>query len=270
MSTLARFIKNTVVLVVAKAIQPVITFYLIVVISRVIGVEGFGVYSTIFKYVMIFQIIAGFGLRNLLARDIAQSKEKSHDYVVASTYLAVIFAVISIVGMNILVWILSNDPLVKYGVLIASISLIATAIAEVYEGVITGHELIKQIGYALLGENVLRVALSLFLIYNGYGIIAVVWAFVLARFLYAFYFNFYISRRITKAFGKIDLVFIKTLFKQAKTFALIMICVTIYWNIDGIMLESIRSVTEAGYYSAAFRFLFLSMILARQELHPSE
>lgn len=261
MSTVRRFVKNTVILVVAKALQPVITFYLIVTISREIGLEGFGAYSTIFKYIPIFQIIAGFGLRNLLAREIAQNKELVHKYVVAASLIGLLCGIASALAMGLMVTIMSDNPIVVYGTMLASISMVAAGVADVYEGVVSGFEELKQVGYALLAENIIRVGISLWLIYSGFGVIPVVLAFVFARFLKTIYFYNYVKRKYTNPVGTFDKQFFRDLFAQARTFALIMVCVTIFWNIDAILLESMRSAEEVGYYSAAYRFLALSMIL---------
>lgn len=260
-STLKRFVKNTVILVFAKALQPLITFYLIITISREIGLAGFGAYSTIFKYVPIFGIIAGFGLRNLLTREISQNRHDAQKYVAAGSILALLFAVFSAILMCVSVIFISDNALVLKGVWIASVSLLAIGLADVYEGAISGFEQIKQVGYALLAENLFRVGLSLLLIYFGFGIIAVVIVFVVGRFLRVTYFYLYLKRNFTNPLAGVDWKILRRLLRQAQTFALIMLCVTIYWNLDGIMLESMRSAEEVGFYSVAYRFLALSMIL---------
>jgi len=245
----------------AKVLQPFITLFLIVAISREIGVAGFGAYSTIFKYVPVFSIIAGFGLRNLLTREISQNKEDVQRYLMAGSVIAIVCAVVSALVMAVAVTLLSANDMVIYGSILASIALLAIGLADVYEGVISGFEQIKQVGYALLAENVFRVGVSLILIYLGYGILPVVGAFVVGRFLRVTYFYVYISRRFTKPIGPVDFQFLNKLFQKAKVFALTMLCVTVYWNIDGIMLESMRSAEDVGYYSAAYRFLAMAMIL---------
>ena len=261
MSTAKRFVQNTLILIVAKVIQPLLTFFLIIAISRQIGVEGFGIYSTIFKYLPIFQIVASFGLRNLVAREVAQDKTHAQKYLITASYIALMCAIVSAIMMGVTVGVLSSDLVVIYGSLLASIALIAAGLADVYEGFFIGYEKVKYVGYASIAENVFRVGVSLWLIYSGFGVMAVVGVFVVARFLKTIYFYSHINKNITKALGKIDWKAITSLMSQAKTFALIMVCVTIYWNIDGIMLESMRSAQEVGYYSAAYRFLALSMIL---------
>ncbi|MCI0696918.1 oligosaccharide flippase family protein [candidate division KSB1 bacterium] len=261
MSTAQRLFKNTVILTLANALQPVISFYLIVTISRVLKVDGFGEYNTILKYVAVFQIIAAFGMRNLLTREIAQNKEKAHRYLAASSNTSVAFGIASAALMSLLVMLLSDDPFVIRGTVYASLSLVAAALIEAYEGVISGFEKLSHIGYASLLENVVRVGLSLALIYNGYGVVALIWVYVVTRYLKPVYYFYYINKHIARPLGGIQWPVIKELIGQARIFALITVCVIIYWNVDGIMLEALRSKEEVGYYSAAYRFLLLSLVL---------
>jgi len=261
MSTAQRLFKNTVILTLANALQPVISFYLIVTISRVLKVEGFGEYNTILKYVAIFQIIAAFGLRNLLAREIAQNKEEAHRYLAASSNIAIAFGIASAVLMSLLVILISDDPFVIRGTIYASLSLVAAALTEAYEGVISGFEKLSHIGYASILENIVRVGLSLAVIYNGYGVMALIGVYVMTRYLKPVYYFYYINKYFARPLGAIQWPFIKALTRQASTFALITVCVIIYWNVDGIMLEAMRSKEEVGYYSAAYRFLLLSLVL---------
>lgn len=261
MSTVQRLFKNTSILILANGIQPIVSFYLVVIISREMGVNGLGAYSTIFNYVAIFQIIAAFGLRSLLTREIAQSKENAQRYLLAASIVSVLFAIISAGLMILLVSLLSDEPLVINGAIYASLSLIAASLADTYEGVISGFERLSQIGYAWLAENFVRVGISLWLIYNGFGIIAIVWVYVIVRYLKTSYYFYYISRNFVRGLGKIDWPFTYTLIRQARTFALIVVCVTIYWKADVIMLEAMRSKEEVGYYSAAYRLLMFTIIL---------
>lgn len=261
MSTVKRLFKNTSILVLANGLQPVISFYLVIAISREMGVEGLGAYSTIFNYAAIFQIIAGFGLRSLLTREIAQNSETTQRYLAAASMIAVLFAIAGAVFMSLLVSTLSDDPLVIQGTIFVSFSLIAAALADVYEGVISGFERLSQIGYASLAENLARVGVSVWLLFIGFGIIALVWVYVATRFLKTAYYFFYINRNFARPFGKVDRQFVYALIRQARTFALIVVCVTIYWKADVVMLETMRSSEEAGYYSAAYRFLMITLVL---------
>ncbi|KAA3612231.1 MAG: flippase [Calditrichaeota bacterium] len=261
MSKLQRLFKNTLVLMLANVLQPVMAFYLIVVISDLMGAEGLGEYNTIFNYLLIFQVSAAFGLRNLLTRDLAQNKENTAKYLVNGSLIALVSSCASAGFMGLSAWLISDDSVIITGTYIASLSLIATGVGDVYEGAIRGYEHITQIGYAWIVENFARVIICLWLIFNGYGIIALVWTYVALRFLKVFYYGWYVNRNIERLIQKLEWAFVWQLVGKTKVFALTVFAVTIYWRADIIMLEAIMTEREAGFYSAAYRFLAIAIIL---------
>ena len=261
MSATRRLFKNTGVLIVAQGVQTIFSFYLIITISKLLGVEGFGAYTTIFSYLAIFQIFASFGLKNLLTREIAQNRSEVAGYLTNSSLISVPFSIICIGLLLALVYFLGYEGIIITATLILSISLIASALIDCIEGVLVGFEKLDIIGIFSIAENLLRVALSLLFIYKGHGLISLVVIFTALRFAKLLFYLLYVHFKIEKIKFKVNLESSRKLIKSARTFAFIMACVTIYWKADVIMLSKIAGVSEVGIYSAAFRILFLGMIL---------
>lgn len=261
MSAARRLFKNTGVLIVAQGFQTILSFYLIITISKLLGVGGFGAYTTIFSYLAIFQIFASFGLKNLLTREIAQNRSEVAGYLTNSSLISVPFSIICIGLLLALVYFLGYEGIIITATLILSISLIASALIDCFEGVLVGLEKLDIIGIFSIAENLLRVVLSLLFLYKGHGLISLVVIFTAVRFAKLLFYLLYVHFKIEKIKFKVNLESSRKLIKSAKTFAFIMACVTIYWKADVIMLSKIAGVSEVGIYSAAFRILFLGMIL---------
>jgi O-antigen/teichoic acid export membrane protein len=271
MTTLRRLFRNTSVLIVANALQPVLSFYLIVTISRVLEVEGLGAYATVFNYQAIFQIFAAFGLRNLLTRNVAQQPEAIWRYVWHGSLIVLPFSFLSIAGLIALTAFLQYIEVVFWATIIVSASLIAAALVEVCEGALAGLERLHIVGYSAVLENVLRVGASLLLLGNGHGLLALAWVFVASRYIRAVFYYWYIHRLVSPRplFGSAgkagkftsDWAFARQLIRQAPVFALTMICVTVYWKVDISILSKARGLEDVGLYSAAFRFLMLALVV---------
>ncbi|KAA3657348.1 MAG: hypothetical protein DWQ10_13490, partial [Calditrichaeota bacterium] len=238
MNKLRRLLKNTLVLMLANVLQPVMAFYLIVVISDLMGAEGLGEYNTIFNYLLIFQVSAAFGLRNLLTRDLAQHKSQAAEYVTNGSLIALVSSASSAGLMSLSAWLISDDPVIVTGTFIASISLVATGVGDVYEGAIRGYEHITQIGYAWIAENFARVIICLWLIFAGYGILSLVWTYVALRFLKVVYYGWYVHKNIVTLVHSLKWGFVWSLVGKTKIFALTVFAVTVYWRADIIMLEA--------------------------------
>ncbi|MDZ7267417.1 MAG: flippase [candidate division KSB1 bacterium] len=265
MSTLQRFFRNTSVLLLANALQPVLSFYLVVTISRRLQVEGLGAYATVFNYQAIFQIISAFGLKNLLTRNVAQQKELAWHHLWHASLAVVPFSLLSMLLLILLTAALQYGAPVLWATVIVSLSLLAAAWAEVCEGVLAGLERLHVVGYSAVVENALRVILSLFALAQGFGLLALVWVFVACRFGRALFYFTHLHRLLaaTQPSGRFhfDRAFALRLVSQARVFALTMVCVTVYWKLDVSLLSKLRDMEEVGLYSAAYRFLMLALVV---------
>jgi len=261
MSTARRLFKNTFVLILANALQPVLSLFVFIYMSKIVGVDGIGQYSTILKYVATFQIIAAFGLRSLLTREIAQKKDMTQKLLIAGSVLSLFVALFCAVAMSLLVSSLSNDAVVLQGAMIALFSLFASALIDTYEGAISGHEKLSHIGYASILETFVRVVVSILLLINGFGVIALTVIHVLARYSKCAYYFVYIQRSMARPYGRINWADVLEMLKKGWVFALIVACVAIYWNTDSIMIEALRDIKEAGYYGVAYRLFAPSLFV---------
>ena len=267
MSTSRRFLRNTSVLIVANALQPVLSFYLVVTISRLLNVDGLGAYSTVFNYQAIFQICAGFGLKNLLTRNVAQQHDSLWRYLWHGSLIVLPFALLSMASLIGLTAALDYSPTVFAATVVVSLSLLAAALADVCEGVLAGIERLHIVGYSAVLENIIRVVVSLIVLFNGFGLLAVVWVFVASKFVKAVFYYWYIHHSVApfpgaterRTFG--DWRSTRQLIRDARVFALTMICVTVYWKIDVSLLSKLAGLEAVGIYSAAYRFLMIMLVV---------
>ena len=260
--------RNTSVLIVANAIQPVLSFYLVVEISRLLNVDGFGAYATVFNYQAIFQIFAAFGLKNLLSRNVAQQPGEMSRYLWHGSLVVLPFSILSIAGLIIMTGALNYGALVFWATVVVSLSLLAAGLIDVCEGVLAGIERLHIVGYSAVLENILRVAFSLIMLAQGYGLLALVWIFVAGRFIRAAFYYWYLRRYAaplsagdSPGANRSDWTFARQLLRQAGVFALTMMCVTIYWKADVSILSKVGGLEAVGLYSAAGRFLMLALVV---------
>jgi len=262
METAKRLTINAVFIMIAKGLQPIISFAMILAIGRKLGVTSFGIFSTAISYILIFQIIASFGLRTLITREVAKHRDKAHSYIVNSLYIAIPLSIITGIAMVLfVVYIIKLDAETAKITCLLGISLLASAILECFEGVLAGFEKIQTISYIYLIENIVKVGLCVALILLGYQLIAVILIHVLSRYLAVALYLPSILKLGKKTSLRPDLNFIKDLFKTAYVFALIMILVTMYWNIDVVFLNKIHGNEAAGIYAGAKRFVLFLITL---------
>jgi len=262
METAKRLTINAFFIMVAKGLQPIISFVMILAISRKLGVKSFGIFSTAISYILIFQIIASYGLRTLITREVAKHRDRVHLYIVNSLYIAIPLSLVTAIAMFVLVvYIIKLDPETATMTCLLGVSLLATAILECFEGVLAGFEKIQTISIIYLVENIFKVGLCVGLILAGYHLFTVIIVHVISRYLAVMLYLPSIRKLVKKVQLRPDWQFIGQLFKTAYVFALIMGLVTMYWNIDMVLLNKIQGNVDAGIYAGAKRFVLFLVTL---------
>lgn len=253
---------NAFFIMVAKGLQPIVSFLMILAIGRKLGVTVFGIYSTAISYILIFQIIASFGLRTLITREVAKHRDEVSAYLVNGLYIAIPLSLVAGVIMCIFVlFIIKLDAETARVTCLLGLSLLASAIIECFEGVLAGFEKIQTISYIYVIENFVKVGTCVALLYLGYQILTVIIVHIATRYLAAILYVPSILKLTRKTRLVADWRFIARLVRTAYIFAITMVVVTIYWNIDIVLINKMQGNVDAGIYSGAKRFVLFLITL---------
>ncbi len=255
MGSTFRLIKNVIALWTPSILNPLVSFALILVISRYLGVEGFGTYSLVLSYLGIFVTFGALGLGTLVVREAARDLEQAHVFFVNAALFGAISSLVAVIGMIIVVGFMGYRDQVFQAAVICSFSLFPTTAVSYMEAMFRAFEKAEYIAITYLVENLVRVGACVILLINGYGIVALFVAFLGSRLLASLLMFFcYI-----KILGMPEFQFRpdvwRFLGKEAATFASIAMFSTIHLHIDQIMLSKLKSLESVGIYSAADRLL---------------
>ena len=261
MSIIERLLKNTGAIMIARGIQPLFSIVLIIIIARMWNVEALGKYNTVFYLLIIFQVVCSFGLNPLLTREVAQNRHLVKKYINSGLSIAIPFSILSMLIMMGVIHIMNYEYDVAFAARVASIALIASALSECFEGILAGFERIQTIALVWILETTIRTGICIVLVYSGFGLLSVVVTYVIVRFLNPILYLIFIRKSIVRTRFDIDLEFIKNLIKKTYVFALILICATIYWRVDAVILPKMQDNVNAGLFGAAHRLFYFNQIM---------
>ncbi len=248
-------LKNTIALSVPNFLNPVISFVLVLVISRYMGVRGLGQYSVVLSYVVVFVILASMGLPTLLVREVARKPQEAHAFFMNAGLFATISSLVALAGMNAVVWAMDYERDVFVASLIMSLSLVTSTWAAYAEAILRSVERSEFIAVTYVAENVVRVAICTLLVLTDHGIVSLFWA-ILGTRIFAFcLMSFFYIRVLGRPRWEYRPDIWRLMARQAPTFASIAVFSTIHLSIDQIMLSKLRSIDSVGIYSAADRLL---------------
>ena len=103
MGSAFRLAKNIIALWTPSILNPLVSFALILVISRYLGVEGLGTYSLVLSYLGIFVTFGALGLGTLVVREAARDLEQAHVFFVNAALFGTVSSFVAIIGMIIVV-----------------------------------------------------------------------------------------------------------------------------------------------------------------------
>lgn len=253
--------KNTIALAIPNILNPLISFALILVISRYLGVEGLGQYSLILSYFGLFATLGALGLADLVVREAAKRPQDTHLLLANAGIFGTFSSIAALVGMDLLVWAMGYGRELLQAAIVCSLALVASTAVSYLEAIFRSKEKSEYVALCFLLENVVRVALCVGLLLLNFGIVTLFSAVLASRiFGLGVMLSFYV-RTFGRPSWKYNREIWRMLSSQSATFASIAIFSTIHVSIDQILLSKLKSIESVGIYSAADKLLTICKTL---------
>lgn len=248
-----KIIKNSSWLVGDKVFTMIIGVFVTAIVARYFGPESYGQFNYALSFVTLFTALSTLGLETLTVKAIVDKEQDEGTILCTSLVLRVIGGIIlTFIAVILIRLIVPNDSNTHILVFILSLTMVFASL-EVIEYWIQAHQRAKissvvrmtayviiaafKIGMVILGGNLIHFALihMLNVIIIGIGLIIA-----------------YFRNREEKFKWKIDIDYAKSILSQSWYLILSGLMVTLYMQIDKVMLGLLMPTkVEVGVYSAA-------------------
>ncbi|MBI4215128.1 MAG: flippase [Parcubacteria group bacterium] len=240
--------------VIGKIFSTVLGLIAIGLITRYLGQEGFGNYTTVMAYLQIFAILADFGLSITTAHLIAQPNA-NESKLLNNVFSFRVLTAFLFLGLAPLIVVFFPYPLiVKLGIAITTFSFFFITLYQIFVGVFQKYLTTHKIA---LSENLNR-ALLIILIYvaiaKDWGLLGIMAAITLSN-LSQFISYFSMASRHIPIRWEIDLTVWKQIIAQSWPIAVNIVFNVIYFRTDALFLSLLRSQTEVGLYGAPYKIV---------------
>lgn len=238
----------------SRGIIGVLSLFVVGILTRSLGPEGFGQYSAIFAYLYIFTALADLGLHTVLVREI--SKEGADEARIASKIFTLRFFVILgfVIVADALVFVFPYPLQVKIGILIASLFSVFSSLSQVVTGIFQKHLRIYLVSFSDVIARLVQVGALLLLVRFETGLLWFIGVVVFTEIIH-FGLIFYFTRPLTRIKLDIDLKYWKDIIKTALPIAVSLVLVLIYFKLDTVMLSVMKPASDVGIYSVAYKVL---------------
>lgn len=256
--------KNTFWLFLAEFFRNGIRFLIQIFIARKLGAEGFGLFAFALSFAGIFAFLADFGFSTLVLRNIARDKTEMKEYFDNIIFIKTVLGLAVFLLIILSAQLLSFDESTEILIYLAGAISIINTFSDFFRSFFRAFEKMQWEAFSKIGEGILLALVIGFLIFNNAGLKEIFYGYIATEIiilivnLLILKFRF-LKEGLFKRY-KINRDKIKFILKESLPLVFSAVFISIYYNIDQIMLGIISTKTELGYYSAAQRIIYgLSM-----------
>ena len=261
---LKRVLEGTSYLMLAEAAKPLMSFLLILVISRQLGREGMGAYSIILSVTAMFELIATAGLPQLIVRGIAADPESLCYYASGGVGVALLASSVVLPVMLLAVRALNYPADIAAGIRLLTCTIVLTTAQQYAIAICEGLQNMRLRAIVSTLDTLGRLVVGVCMILRGNGVLGVIQGMVIVRLCATVIAIALMAKYATISFDRrMMLRHSYKLLLAGLPFLLIVVTNTAFWSTNTIMLSKLSTVENVGVYNAAYRVMdILKNILA--------
>lgn len=236
--------------------------------ARYLGVENFGALSFALALGAIFSIFTDLGLYQLTVREVTRNKDLTGLYIGNSILIKIVLAMVGFCLMAVLINILDYSYQKSIVVYLIILSTIFISFYRMFCSLFAAHEIMEYEGIGQILYSFLLLIGTLYIIHQKYGVIGFALIYLLAGIIVAAYVTLITYYKLSMPRLEFDLKSLKSMVKEALPFGFSGIFIAIFYQIDSVMLSIMEGDTAVGIYNAAYRLVFVVLII-RTIIHSS-
>lgn len=247
---------NTIIQMAGRVVVALIGLATVMILTRYLGVKGYGEYTTIVAYVSFFGIIADFGFFWILVREVSQNPKEANNLASNIFTLKIFFAFSVLVLGAIVSLFLPYEQVIKIGILLVALSSFWLSLNHILVGVFQANlRMDKPVLTEVFGRLVI-LGLVILAVYLKQSLIFIIFVSIIGAF-----FNLLLSYILVKPYIKLSFCFDfplwRKIWKEVLPMGLVTVLGLIYFKIDIVLLSLIKGSVDVGIYGVPYKILEL-------------
>lgn len=246
-----------------KSLSYLINFLAITIAARFLGVESFGIFSSVIAIITIISKIIDFGISPIIFRETSRS-ELDHSFFSAGVALRSILYIAALLAFNVISFFTNYLGLEYVLINILFLNIFISSrfmfIRELIEIFFKIELKMRIVMFVNLLDNVIFLILILLLPTFKGDLIYVIWVYTISN-LPGFILLLFITYKLFRIKLKIDSQKVKFILKESLPLFGFVIILALFNQLDILVLNYLDSPFSAGIYSAGFRLTMPLSIL---------
>lgn len=254
--------KNTVLSAISEG-SNLFLFLVAIFAARFLGDYLFGVFSFALAFVGLFQILPDFGIGYANTIEVARDKTKAKDYFCNSLGLQILLGLITFGIIYIIINLTEKSSTTRLTVYILSGAMLLKSFKTTFRWIFKSLERFDYEALTLTIERSLTFALCILALVLGKSLVAFVCVFMGARLIDLVLTITITGRKFFIPIPKINIKLWLDFIKRGFPFVIVGAMITIFFQIDAVMLSFMRNPQEVGWYSASYKLIEMLTAIPR-------
>ena len=251
---------NTIIHSLGKISAAVISLVIVILMTRYLGAQGFGNFTTIFAYLYFFSILGDLGLYLATLNELGRENiDKQKIYSNAFTMRFFSALILMLLAIS-LIWFFPYSQIVKIGVLIVSILIFIQMVDQLLVVLFQEKMQTKYTAWAEFVGRILILILIFLSIKFDKGFLFILWSFV-AGYVLHFLIDLFFAKKLLSFSFKFDKQIWKNLFSKSWPIATYMVFSMLYFKADTLILSLYHPASTVGIYGAPYKILEFLIVL---------
>ncbi|MFC1789597.1 oligosaccharide flippase family protein [Patescibacteria group bacterium] len=252
-------LKNTFWLTVTEGISKLAKLALLIYVARILGATEYGKFTFALAFVSLFIIFFDLGLSQITTREISREKEKEKEF-------SAIFSLKILLGLGTSFLILIISFFTNFDIVIQKIIWILAAcffVENITEIIVAFFRARQKMEYESLTKilgSLTLVGVGLIGLFYFPSILNLSYSYLLGAFVALIFALIIFQIKIQKISFSLDKSIWKKYLIVSWPLALVAILSTFYNQIDSVMMGYLGQFTETGWYNAAYRIIWPTLI----------
>lgn len=252
--SLSLAVRNTSIQLVGRIFSTLFGVIALALITRYLGQERYGWYTTASTFLQFFGVLADFGLTLITAQMISEPGVDEEKIVSNIFTFRLILSIVFFGSASILIWFFPYPSIIKWGVMVLTLSLFAVTLQNIFLGVYQKHLEMSKVAWGdMLGRGLVLVG-YLICVWQKWGLLPILFISVIANAAQLFLL-WSLAAQYVKVKLICDRLIFKEIFRRSWPLAVSIAFNLIYLRADILILSLIRPQSEVGLYGAAYRII---------------
>lgn len=247
---------NTIIQIIGRVVITAVALITTGIITRYLGVFGFGQLQTVFSYLAMFTVLADLGFFFIIVRDLSalDSQEEKVNFIGNALTIRIIAALVVYAIAAVVGFFIYKEPVIFWGIVFLSISFFALTLQNTVISVFQSTFRMDKTVIADIVGKTATLALIVYAMSIDKGLIGIYVAYIVGSLL-NLAVALIMANKIIPIRLRFDLKIGRKILAESAPMGLAVILSTLYFKIDSVILSLIKGSFDVGIYGVPYKII---------------